>query len=78
MVNSLFEVLLVNLRSTATAPRGAGRFFMQGGGAEARWESGIFENEYVKDKGVWKIAPLVPYQPLRDRLVHVQYSALVP
>jgi hypothetical protein len=31
---------------------------MLGGGAEARWEGGTFQNEYVKDNGVWKISRL--------------------
>ncbi len=31
---------------------------MLGGGANARWESGTFQNEYVKESGVWKIARL--------------------
>ena len=60
MVNSLFvEVPLVNLSVDGNSARGRWYgFFMQGGGAEARWESGTFENEYVKDKGVWKISRL--------------------
>jgi hypothetical protein len=59
-VNSLFvEVPLVNLAADGTSAKARWYgIFMQGGGAEARWDSGTFENEYVKDKGVWKIARL--------------------
>jgi len=60
VVNSLFvDVPLVNL--SADGNRAKARwygFFMLGGGANARWDSGTFENEYVKDNGVWKIARL--------------------
>ena len=60
VVNSLFvEVPLVNLSVDGNSAKGRWYgFFMQGGGADARWESGTFENEYVKDKGVWKISRL--------------------
>jgi hypothetical protein len=60
VVNSLFvEVPLVNLAADGTSAKARWYgIFMQGGGAEARWDSGTFENEYVKDKGVWKIARL--------------------
>ncbi len=33
-------------------------FYMQGGAADARWDGGVLENEYVKESGVWKIARL--------------------
>ncbi len=33
-------------------------FALLGGPADARWAGGIYENDYVKDKGVWKIARL--------------------
>ena len=60
VVNSLFvEVPLVNLSVDGNSAKARWYgIFMQGGGADARWESGTFQNEYVKDKGVWKIARL--------------------
>jgi len=60
VVNSLFvEVPLVNLSIDGTSAKARWYgIFMQGGGADARWESGTFQNEYVKDKGVWKISRL--------------------
>jgi hypothetical protein len=60
VVNSLFiEVPLANL--SADGNSAAIRWYgmhMLGGGADARWESGTFENEYVKENGVWKISRL--------------------
>ena len=60
VVNSLFvEVPLVNLAPDGNSAKARWYgIFMQGGGADARWDSGTFQNEYVKDKGVWKIARL--------------------
>src|SRR6185295_15170582 len=49
VVNSwLVDVPIVNLS-------------VDGTGAKARWYSGTFQNEYVKDNGVWKIARLHYY-----------------
>ena len=63
VVNSHFvEVPLVNL--SADGNRATARWYglsMLGGGADARWESGTFENQYVKERGVWKIARLQFY-----------------
>jgi hypothetical protein len=60
VVNSLFvEVPLVNL--SVDGNRANARWYgfsMLGGGADARWESGTFENEYVKDNGVWRVSRL--------------------
>jgi len=39
-------------------------FFMLGGGEEARWEGGIFENEYVREDGAWKISRMHYYPQL--------------
>ena len=36
---------------------------MTGRGAKAEWAAGIFENEYVRDRGVWKISRL-RYNPM--------------
>ncbi len=60
VVNTLFvEVPLVNLSVDGHSAKARWYgIFMQGGGADARWESGTFQNEYVKDKGVWKISRL--------------------
>jgi hypothetical protein len=60
VVNSLFiEVPLANLSAdgNSVAIRWYG-MHMRGGGADARWESGTFENEYMKENGVWKISRL--------------------
>jgi hypothetical protein len=63
VVNSHFvEVPLVNLSVDGNSAKA--RWYglsMLGGGATARWDSGTFENEYVKDNGVWKIARLRYY-----------------
>ena len=60
VMNSLFiDVPLSNL--SADGNTAAVRWYglhMRGGGAEARWESGTFENEYVNENGVWKISRL--------------------
>lgn len=60
VVNTHFvEVPLVNL--SADGNRAVSRWYgisMLGGGAESRWESGTFQNEYVNENGVWKIARL--------------------
>jgi hypothetical protein len=59
-VHNLFvEVPLVNLSADGTRAQARWYgFFMLGGGADARWDSGTFQNEYVKENGTWKIARL--------------------
>jgi hypothetical protein len=61
--NHLFvEVPLVNLSPDGTSAKSRWYgFFMLGGGANARWDSGTFQNEYVKENGVWKISRLHYY-----------------
>jgi hypothetical protein len=57
--NHFVEVPLVNL--SADGNTATSRWYgisMLGGGAKARWESGTFQNEYVKESGVWKISRL--------------------
>lgn len=86
VMNSLFiDVPLSNL--SADGNSAAVRWYglhMRGGGAEARWESGTFENEYVKENGVWKISRLrffpqfgglyeAGWRPLTDPLPLVPY-----
>ena len=63
VVNSLFvEVPLVNLSVDGNSAKARWYGFnMLGGGANARWDSGTFQNEYVKDNGVWKISRLHYY-----------------
>ncbi len=60
VVNTLFiDVPLVNLSVDGNSAQA--RWYgmhMLGGGTDARWEGGTFENEYVKDQGVWKISRL--------------------
>jgi len=60
VVHNLFvEVPLVNLSADGSSAKARWYgFFMLGGGADARWDSGTFQNEYVKENGVWKIARL--------------------
>ena len=60
VVHNLFvEVPLVNLSADGNSAKARWYgFFMLGGGAGARWDSGTFENDYVKENGVWKIARL--------------------
>ena len=69
VVNNLFvEVPLVNLSADGNSAKARWYgFFMQGGGADARWDSGTFENEYVKDNGVWKISRLHYYPQFGGR-----------
>lgn len=59
-MNTLFiEVSLVNL--SVDGNRAEARWYglhMLGGATDARWEGGTFQNEYVKDNGVWKISHL--------------------
>jgi len=63
VVNGHFvDVPLVNLSVDGNSAKARWYgFSMIGGGATARWDSGTFENEYVKDKGVWKISRLHYY-----------------
>jgi hypothetical protein len=63
VVNTLFvDVPVVNLSVDGHSAKARWYgFFMLGGGADARWGSGTFENEYVNDKGVWKISRLHYY-----------------
>ncbi len=60
VMNSLFvDVPLVNL--SVDGQRAQARWYgihMLGGGADARWESGTYQNDYVLEDGVWKIARL--------------------
>jgi hypothetical protein len=60
VVNSLFvDVPLVNLSVDGkTAQARWYGIHMLGGAADARWESGTFQNDYVLEDGVWKIARL--------------------
>src|SRR5690606_20630308 len=60
VMNTLFiDVPLANLAvdGNSAEVRWYG-LHMLGGGADARWESGTFENVYVKEDGVWKISRL--------------------
>lgn len=55
----LVDVPLVNLSPDGNSAKA--RWYgllMLGGASDARWEGGTFQNEYVKDKGVWKISRL--------------------
>jgi len=53
---------LVNLSADGTTVKARWHgFFMLGGGDDARWEGGIFENEYVREDGAWKISRLHYY-----------------
>jgi len=63
VVNSHFvDVPLVNLSADGNSAKARWYgFSMLGGGATARWDSGTFQNEYVKDNGVWKISRLHYY-----------------
>ena len=46
-----------SVRRTATAPRRAGNaLIFHGHGGKAQIEGGIFENDYVREGGVWKFA----------------------
>jgi hypothetical protein len=60
VMNTLFiEVPLVNLSVDGNSAQA--RWYglhMLGGASDARWEGGTFQNEYVKEGGVWKIARL--------------------
>ncbi|MEO0317123.1 MAG: Bile acid 7-alpha dehydratase [Pseudomonadota bacterium] len=51
---------VIHVSPDGKSAQGRWRSFMQVGrlGAEARWGDAIYENEYVKDGGVWKIRKL--------------------
>jgi hypothetical protein len=51
---------VITLAPDGRSARGRWRAFIQIGwlGREARWGEGTYENEYVRDDGVWKIASL--------------------
>jgi hypothetical protein len=59
-MNTLFiDVPLINLAPDGNSAQA--RWYgmhMLGGATDARWEGGTFQNEYVRDNGVWKIARL--------------------
>ena len=63
VLNSHFvDVPLVNLSADGNSAKARWYgFSMLGGGATARRDSGTFQNEYVKDDGVWKISRLHYY-----------------
>jgi hypothetical protein len=55
----LLERPLVNLSIDGSSAKARWHgHHMLGGGDNARWEGGIYENEYVKDNGTWKISRL--------------------
>lgn len=60
VVNTHFvDVPLVNLSVDGNSARARWYgFSMLGGTSDARWDSGTFENEYVRENGVWKISRL--------------------
>ena len=51
---------VVHVAEDGASARGRWRSFMQVGhlGKEARWGDAVYENEYVKEDGVWKIGKL--------------------
>ena len=51
---------VINLAADGLSAKARWRSFMQVGrlGKEARWGDAIYENEYAKDNGVWKISKL--------------------
>jgi hypothetical protein len=55
---------VVSVGDDGRTARGRWRAFIMSGqyGQSARWGEGTYENEYVKDNGVWKIAKLHWYQ----------------
>jgi len=76
VLNSHFvDVPLVNLSADGNSAKARWYgFSMLGGGATARWDSGTFQNEYVKDDGVWKISRL-HYYPQFGGLVEKGWEA---
>ncbi|MEX2525404.1 MAG: nuclear transport factor 2 family protein [Gammaproteobacteria bacterium] len=60
---------VIDIASDNKTAQGRFRYFMQGGNHESRdhaipglpeqwWESGVYENEYIKENAVWKIRKL--------------------
>jgi len=54
----LVEVPLANLSADGNSAAVRWYGMHMRGGADAHWESGTYENEYVKENGVWKISRL--------------------
>ena len=54
---------VVHVADDGASAKGRWRSFMQVGhlGKEARWGDAVYENEYVKEDGVWKISKLHSY-----------------
>jgi hypothetical protein len=54
---------VIHIAADGNSARGRWRSLMQVGelGKEARWGEATYENEYVKDAGVWKISKLHSY-----------------
>jgi hypothetical protein len=54
---------VIHIAADGNSAKGRWRSFMQVGrlGGEARWGDAIYENEYVKQDGVWKINKLHSY-----------------
>jgi hypothetical protein len=55
---------VVDVAADGKSAKGRWRAFIMSGqyGESARWGEGTYENEYIKDDGVWKIAKLHWYQ----------------
>jgi SnoaL-like domain len=60
----LEDTPVLNLSVDAKTARGRWHEFLLSGqlGGDARWEQGIAENEYVKERGVWKISRINYYR----------------
>lgn len=54
---------VIHVAADGNSAKGRWRSFMQVGrlGAEARWGDAVYENEYVKEGGIWKIRKLHSY-----------------
>lgn len=63
MYNHMQLQPVINIADDGMSARARWRSFMQVGrlGAEARWGEATYENEYVKDDGIWKISKLHSY-----------------
>lgn len=59
----LEDTPVLNLSTDGETAKGRWHEFLMAGqfGERARWEQGISENEYLKDKGVWKISRINYY-----------------